>query len=165
MNTLLNRLTDTLNATALSGFVMDNAIVFPALEMAHFLGLCLLFGALLVVDLRVVGFARAIPIARVEIFVRFALIGFAINLVSGLMFVVGDSDRYLVNIAFWTKMGMIVAAGLNTAHFVRRVKPQMDAGVDSSELTADARVVAWLSLTLWTGVIVLGRFIPYVEDL
>lgn len=96
---------------------------------------------------------------------RFALLGFAINLVSGLLFVVGDSDRYLVNVAFWGKMGLIVAAGINTVYFVRRIKPQMEAGVDSSELTVDAKLVAWLSLLLWTGVIVLGRFIPYVEDL
>lgn len=165
MNTLLSWVVKTLNSTALSGLVMNNAVVFPALEMAHFLGLCLLYGALLVVDLRIVGVARVVPIRRVDLFVRFALLGFAINLVSGLLFVVGDSDRYLVNVAFWGKMGLIVAAGINTVYFVRRIKPQMEAGVDSSELTVDAKLVAWLSLLLWTGVIVLGRFIPYVEDL
>ncbi|MBT0959096.1 hypothetical protein IV417_17045 [Alphaproteobacteria bacterium KMM 3653] len=165
MNTVINWVIDTLNATAVSGFVMDNAYVFPFLEMMHFVGLCLLFGALIVVDLRVVGFAKAVPINRVEVFVRFALIGFAINLLSGALFVVGNSDRYLVNIAFWAKMGVIFVAGLNTAYFVRRIKPQMDSGIPSEELTKGAHVVAWLSLALWTSVIFLGRFIPYVEDL
>lgn len=165
MTTLLNWVIDTLNATALSGFVMTNAYLFPVLEMAHFVGLCLLFGSLIVVDLRVVGFAKSVPIQRVEVFVRFALIGFAINLMSGALFVIGDSDRYLVNIAFWAKMGLIVLAGLNTAYFVKRIKPQMDMGVASTRLTNGARTVTWLSLTLWTCVIILGRFIPYVEDL
>lgn len=165
MDTALTWVIATLNSTALSGIVMNNAVVFPALEMAHFLGLCLLFGSLLVVDLRIVGVSPRVPIQQVERFLRFALFGFAINLTSGLLFVVGDSDRYLVNIAFWTKMAVIVVAGLNTAYFVRRVKPQIDAGVRSADLTPDARVVAWLSLFLWTSVIVLGRFIPYVEDL
>lgn len=165
MTTLLSWVIDTLNATALSGFIMTNAYLFPVLEMAHFVGLCLLFGSLIVVDLRVVGFAKSVPIQRVEAFVRFALIGFAINLMSGALFVIGDSDRYLVNIAFWAKMGLIVLAGLNTAYFVKRIKPQMDMGVASTRLTNGARTVAWLSLTLWTCVIILGRFIPYVEDL
>lgn len=165
MTTLLNWVIDTLNATALSGFVMTNAYLFPVLEMAHFVGLCLLFGSLIVVDLRVVGFAKSVPIQRVEVFVRFALIGFAINLMSGALFVIGDSDRYLVNIAFWAKMGLIVLAGLNTAYFVKRIMPQMDMGVASTRLTNGARTVTWLSLTLWTCVIILGRFIPYVEDL
>ena len=165
MDTALTWVIATLNSTALSGIVMNNAVVFPVLEMAHFLGLCLLFGSLLVVDLRIVGVSPRVPIQQVEKFLRFALFGFAINLTSGLLFVVGDSDRYLVNIAFWTKMAVIVVAGLNTAYFVRRVKPQIDAGVRSADLTPDARAVAWLSLVLWTSVIVLGRFIPYVEDL
>lgn len=163
MNNLLTSVTDTLNATALSGIVMDNAFVFPALEMMHFLGLCLLFGALLIVDLRIIGFAKAIPIQRVDVFIRFALIGFGINLVSGLLFVIGDSDRYLINIGFWIKMGLIILAGLNTFYFVHRIKPQIDAGVDSTNLKQGAHVVAWLSLTLWTCVIILGRFLPYVE--
>ncbi|QHJ13806.1 hypothetical protein FX988_04086 [Paraglaciecola mesophila] len=163
MSDLLIWVTDTLNATALSDLVMNNAVVFPTLEMAHFLGLCLLFGSLLVVDLRVVGFAKAIPIERVDMFIRFAIIGFSINLISGLLFVIGDSDRYLVNIAFWLKMGVIIIAGLNTLYFVRRIKPQMDTGVESGHLQHGSHVVAWLSLVLWTSVIILGRFFPYVE--
>lgn len=165
MNTLLTWLIETLNATALNGFVMDNRFVFPMLEMAHFMGLCLLFGSLLVVDLRIVGMAQAVPIKRVDMFVRFAVIGFAINLVTGLLFIMGDSDRYLVNYAFWAKMGLIVLLGLNTAYFVRYIKPQMDAGIASADLSRGARLCAWLSLTFWSGVIILGRFIPYVEDL
>ena len=163
MNSLLTSITDTLNATALSSLVMDNAFVFPALEMLHFLGLCLLFGSLLIVDLRILGFAKAIPIQRVDAFIRFAIIGFSINLISGLLFVIGDSDRYLINIGFWVKMGVILLAGLNTFYFMRRIKPQIDAGIDSTNLKQGAYVVAWLSLILWICVIILGRFLPYVE--
>ena len=163
MNTLLTSITDTLNATILSSLVMDNAFVFPALEMMHFLGLCLLFGSLLIVDLRIIGFAKAIAIKHVDVFIRFALIGFGINFISGLLFVVGDSDRYLINIGFWAKIGVILLAGLNTLYFVQRIKPQINAGVNSADLTQGAHGVAWLSLALWTCVIILGRFLPYVE--
>jgi uncharacterized membrane protein len=165
MNSLLEWVITTLNSTSLSFFVMHNAYLFPFLEMLHFVGLCLLFGSLIVVDLRVIGFAPAVPIQRVEIYIRFALIGFAINLCSGILFVIGDSDRYLVNIAFWAKMVAIFLAGLNTAYFVRRVKPQIERGLTSAQLTWDSKAVAWISLTLWTCVIIFGRFIPYVEKL
>ncbi|MEO9946492.1 DUF6644 family protein [Paraglaciecola sp.] len=163
MNNLLSWIIETLNATSLSHWVMNNAAVFPALEMAHFLGLSLLFGSLLIVDLRIIGFAKAVPMRHVEAFVKWAIVGFAINLISGLLFVVGDSDRYLVNIAFWTKMGVILLAGLNTFFFIRRIKPQLDLGIESNQLTKGAHVVAWLSLICWALVIILGRFIPYVE--
>ena len=163
MSTLLNSVIDTLNSTALSNIVMDNAVVFPALEMLHFLGLCLLFGSLLVVDLRIVGFANAIPIERVDLFARFAIIGFCINLFSGLLFVIGDSDRYLVNVGFWIKMGLVFLAGVNTIYFLSRIKPQLVTGVNAADLKQGAHAVAWASLILWTGVIILGRFLPYVE--
>lgn len=94
---------------------------------------------------------------------NFAIIGFSINLISGLLFVIGDSDRYLINIAFWVKMSVIVLAGLNTIYFMRRIKPQMDTGVESKDLDKGAYCVAWLSLIFWTCVIILGRFMPYVE--
>lgn len=164
MYSLINWAIETLNATAVSAFVMGNAWFFPMLEMLHFFGLCLLFGSLLIVDLRVIGVAPAVPISKVEIFVRITLIGFAINIATGALFVIGDSDRYLVNIAFWLKMGLIVLAGLNTAWFVRRVRPQIAAGYEGSELSADARFVAGASLVFWTAVIILGRMIPYVEE-
>ncbi|MDO6568913.1 hypothetical protein Q4561_17705 [Alteromonas sp. 1_MG-2023] len=170
MNSLLSWVIDTLSASPISGFVMDNAVVFPVLEMAHFLGLCLLFGSLLIVDLRMVGFAKAVPIKQVDVFLRWALIGFAINVVSGLLFVVGDSDRYLVNIAFGAKMACILLAGINTLYFIKCIKPQMATMPLSAralntpaQLGKNAHVVAWLSLFLWTSVIILGRFIPYVE--
>ncbi len=156
---------ETLNGSALSTFVMGNPYVFPILEMAHFMGLCLLFGSLLIIDLRIVGFASSVPIHKVDMFVRFALVGFAINLLTGLLFIVGDSERYLVNYAFWIKMAVIGFAGLNSIYFFRRIKPQLDTGTASTSLSGGAHLVAWLSLVTWSCVIVLGRFIPFVEDL
>jgi hypothetical protein len=161
MDMIISWVIETLNATAFSKFIMTNPYLFPFLEMLHFLGLCLLFGSLLIVDLRVIGFARAIPLDRVEIFVRLTLVGFAINLLSGVIFVIGDSDRYLINIAFWSKMGVITLAALNTVYFVRRIRPQLVAG--NVKLSSDAQFIAAASLVLWTAVIILGRMIPYVE--
>jgi uncharacterized membrane-anchored protein len=60
-------------------------------------------------------------------------------------------------------MTVIVVAGLNTFYFMRRIKPQMDAGIESQDLSKGAHAVAWLSLLCWTCVIILGRFMPYVE--
>lgn len=164
MQSLINWVITTLNSTALSGYIMGNEWIWPVLEMAHFLGLCLLFGSLLIVDLRVIGVARKIPINLIENFIKFALIGFAINIATGTLFVIGDSDRYLINIAFQLKMIVILAAGINTAYFVRRVQPQIQQGLDGDQLSAESRYVAVFSLFLWTAVIILGRLIPYVED-
>lgn len=161
MNDAINEIT----ASALHLFITGNSWVWPTLEMIHFFGLSLLFGSLLIVDLRTLGFARKLPINTVDVLIAITLIGFALNVMTGLLFVVGDPGRYFVNIAFKIKMGAIVFAGLNALFYFIAVQPKIRAGMDSKDLPAYAKLVAILSLLLWTSIIVLGRIIPYVEDL
>lgn len=157
---------DVLSNSALNHFITSHSWVWPTLEMFHFLGLCLLLGSLLIVDLSVIGFAPNISLRLVDKFIIATLIGFAINAATGLLFVVGDPGRYFVNIAFRLKMPLIVIAGLNALYFTFRVRPKIQAGANNfNELSIDARLSTALSLCLWTSIIVLGRFIPYVEDL
>lgn len=155
-----------LEATALHTFIQSHAWVWPTLEMVHFLGLCLLLGSLLIVDLSVIGFAPSISLRLVDKFIIATLIGFTLNAITGSLFVIGDPGRYFINIAFRIKIVLIVLAGLNALYFTFRVRPLIQAGANNfTELSLDARISTALSLTLWTSVIVLGRFIPYVEDL
>lgn len=157
---------EVLEATQLHSFIKTHAWVWPTMEMVHFLGLCLLLGSLLIVDLSVIGFARDISLDLVDKFIIATLIGFALNAITGALFVVGDPARYLVNIAFRIKICLIFLAGLNALYFTFRVRPKIQAGANNfHELSLDARVSTALSLTLWTSIIVLGRFIPYVEEL
>lgn len=165
MNDILQSVISTIVAIGFDDVIMGNGYVFPTLEILHFLGLSLLFGALLVIDLRIMGFATGVPLNRLNLFARIAVIGFGINLVTGLLFLAGDPARYLVNVAFWLKMVLIAMAGANTAYFVARIKPKLDTSACSANTALDAKLVACLSLALWTAVIVAGRFIPYVEDI
>ncbi len=154
------------NNTALHHFILSQSWVWPTLEMLHFLGLCLLLGSLLIVDLSVIGFARDISLRLVDKFIIATLIGFAINVFTGVLFVVGDPGRYFVNIAFQLKILLIVIAGLNALYFTLKVRPQIKAGANNfSQLGLNARLSTGLSLCLWVSIIVLARFIPYVEDL
>ncbi len=162
----MQALIDFLNATAINSYIQSNAWVWPTMEMIHFAGLCLLLGSLLIIDLSVIGFARDIPLKLVDKFIIATLIGFALNAITGTLFFVGDPGRYAVNIAFRLKILLIVIAGLNALYFTFRVRPEIKAGANNfTELGANARISTALSLTLWTSIIVLGRFIPYVEDL
>lgn len=155
-----------LSATELNSFIQMNSWVWPTLEMIHFLGLCLVLGSLLVVDLSVIGFAPDISLRVVDKFIIATLIGFALNLATGALFVVGDPKRYAINIAFQIKIVLIALAGLNALYFTFRVRPRIAAGAETfRDLSIDARLSTALSLTLWTSIIVLGRFIPYVEDM
>lgn len=159
----MDALINWLNSTALNKYIMSEAWLWPTLEIAHFFGLCLLLGSVIIFDLRAIGIARAVPLIRVETFMVSAVVGFEINLITGIIFVIGDPDRYLPNIAFRIKMILIVIAGLNVAYYMWRIRPQVQRGLDGAEISGGAKYVAALSLLLWACVIVFGRIIPYVE--
>ena len=152
----------SIEASALGQVMRETVWLFPLAEILHFMGLSLLIGSLLVVDCRLLGFARNFPVAAVYRFLPLALAGFGINLVTGTMFFFSDPFRYYPNIAFRIKMLCILLAGLNALYFAltvhRHTKPA--GGQDPG---ATIRTVSALSFLFWIGVIILGRFIPYVE--
>lgn len=166
METIVQTSIEFLKATELNSFITANYWVWPTLEMVHFLGVCLVLGSLLIIDLSVIGFARGISLRLVDKFIIATLIGFALNAMTGALFVVGDPARYFQNVAFKIKIVLIIFAGLNALYFTFRVRPRILAGADNFQsIGIDAKISTGLSLTFWTSIIVLGRFIPYVEEL
>lgn len=142
----------------LGGVLRTQGWVWPVLEMAHLVGLALLFGALLIVDLRVLGFAPALPLDAALRLTAFAVAGFCANVVTGSLLVLGDPAHFLHNDAFWFKLGLIGLAGGNAVFFNlhRRWRPLPPGMV--------ARMSAGLSLLAWAGVTAAARFIAYVES-
>ena len=152
----------SIETSALGQVMRDSVWLFPMAEILHFMGLSLLIGSLLVVDFRLLGFARSFPVSAVYRFLPLALAGFGINLVTGTMFFFSDPFRYYPNIAFRLKMLFILLAGLNALYFALTVHRHAGpAGAEDRD--AAIRTVSALSFLFWVGVIILGRFIPYVE--
>lgn len=153
-----------MEASALGQLMRDSTWLFPTAEILHFMGLSMLMGSLMVVDFRLLGFTRHISFQAAYKFLPLSLIGFGINLVTGIMFCFTDPFRYYPNLAFRLKMFLILLAGLNALWFQMTIHPRTTgaAGIDGAGKTA--KIIAALSLLIWVGVIVLGRFIPYLEE-
>lgn len=154
---------DWLGASALGVASREQAWIFVAAETAHFFGLSILFGSLLVVDLRVIGFARFINMQAAMKFIPIAIIGFAINLISGITFIASNPVRYGPNIAFQWKMGLVIIAGINALWFWFGEHKDLVKLADGEDAEFRAKVIAALSLIIWLLVIILGRFMPFVE--
>lgn len=149
-------------------YIVTHSYVWPTLESLHFIGLCLLFGSLLLIDLRALGVAQTVPFSAFEKFIIVSITGFLINLTTGIAFLFGDPDRYFVNPSFQLKMLCILLALLNALYFSLRMKKHSESfspeqGESDMALPVDMKIAAGLSLVLWVAVIVFGRFIPYVE--
>jgi len=136
--------------------------LWPVMEIIHFMGLSLLLGGLIVVDLRMAGHFKILSPAATHQLLPLVLIGFGLNLVTGVLFFYGDPLRYSVNIGFQIKMVLVALAGLNALLYHWKVSPVMRTWDSNADSPPIAKIVAYTSLTVWTGVLLCGRLIPYV---
>ncbi|MDX1405233.1 MAG: hypothetical protein R3192_11880 [Woeseiaceae bacterium] len=143
-------------------WVLSTYWLWPLLEILHFIGLSLLLGSMLVVDLRLAGYLRQIDIKSTHRLVPWAAAGFTMNLISGVLFFFGDPARYSINIGFQIKMILVLLAGLNVLVFSWKINPHLDKWDPHGDSTMLAKSVAWVSLITWSGVLLLGRLIPYI---
>ena len=153
---------DWMVTTPINQLVIGYAWSWPTLESLHFLALCTLLGSLLIMDLRLIGFQRIIPLRAVHSLMPLALVSFAVNLITGVGFLFGDPYTYAANYAFWVKMSLIVLAGLNFLVYFTKVEPAIINLGPNEPTPALAKVVGVLSLTFWFGVLSYGRLLPYL---
>ena len=107
-----------LEGSTLGHLMRDTGVwTYAVVNLTHILGVASLFGAILVLDLRMLGVAKGLPVRPLERLVPWGIFGFVINLVSGLVFIVGAPDQYASNPAFYFKLMFLVIAGLNALYF------------------------------------------------
>ena len=153
---------NAVEGSAINSWVMGSVWAWPLMEILHFMGLSLLLGSLLVIDLRLAGYLRQINIAATHQLLPWVFIGFGLNFVTGFLFLMGDPARYTANIGFWWKMFLVVVALLNALWFKMKISPVMANWSPHADTPPMAKVIGWLSLGSWFGVLVLGRLIPYI---
>ena len=76
--------------SAINEWVLSGQWTWPILEILHFMGLSLLLGSLLVIDLRMAGYFRQINVVATHKLLPWTFLGFGINLVTGFLFLVED---------------------------------------------------------------------------
>lgn len=128
--------------------------LYPALEAVRLCGIALLFGSLVVFELRLWGAAPALSVpALARLALPVTLLGFGVAAVSGALMFSSQPGDLLTNRYFTLKMALLLAAGSNAAIFHAR------GGLRRFDVWARAQTV--LSLGLWIAVIICGRWIAY----
>jgi hypothetical protein len=127
---------------------------YPALEVVHLIGIALLLGNLVALELRVFGLARALPVAALaRLSLGLALGGFGLAAASGLLMFATQTGELLANRFFVAKMGLLLLAAANAAWFHAR------DGLHRRDSLARAQLAA--SLLVWLAILVCGRWIAY----
>lgn len=149
-----------MESSAFSDWVRSSGSLFAysGFLFLHTIGLALLVGLNTMLDLRLLGAARTVPIAPLEKFYPLMWAGFWINTVSGAVLFASDATSKVANPLFALKM-IFVALAVACLIATRRVVFRSSSGDRLSPL---ARGLGAASLILWLGAIAAGRLMTYV---
>lgn len=136
--------------------------VYAAVNAAHILGLALLVGAIVPLDLRLLGVLRSPPLAGLAPFlVRVAAVGAGIAITTGLLLFGVRPGEYLANPAFLVKLGAL-AIGLANVAVVHRLPQWRRASRGEAAPAPVVRLTAGVSMLSWLVALVAGRFIGFL---
>jgi hypothetical protein len=137
--------------------------LYPAVEIVHIAGLAVLVGSIVVLDLRLLGFSRSIPVSALTRHVLpWTAAAFMLIVPTGLLMFTAHAADFLTNRAFQLKLLLIMLAGVNAALF--HVGTYRSVALWDRDVAppARARAHAAVSLLLWFSVISCGRLLAYL---
>lgn len=133
---------------------------YPVVETVHIIALACLVGSIAVVDLRILGWSKALSVAALMRHVLpFSIAAFCLVVASGLLLFLAHAGDLIGNRVFLIKMCLIGVAGINAALFHTGTWARPVTWTDVAPLPA--RALAALSLLIWVAVITCGRWIAY----
>lgn len=145
--------------------MQETTWVIPVIQTIHILSIAAVISSSLLVDLKIIGlFARDQPGAavahRLMPWVWGALLMLAL---SGSLLVVAEPDRSLTNPAFGVKLLLLIGALCVTAALQRGFRNGPGYWETTTAARLTGRVLAGTSICLWSGVVLAGRLIAYID--
>jgi hypothetical protein len=154
---------EAVESTGFAKWTRDSVLAFPLIEAAHVIALTLVFGTILIIDLRLLGVAsghRRYRLMGADI-LKWTWIAFAFAVVTGGMMFMSGATTYFANTPFRIKMILLVLAGVNMAVFHLASHRTIHLWDEKPSAPPAGKIAAVLSLTLWLSIIVMGRLIGF----
>lgn len=162
----LDALLKSIEGWSVAAAIRNGLYSFPMLESIHVIGLAIVFGTILIIDLRLLGVASAgRPFQRMapEI-LKCTWAGFAIVVITGVLMFTTNATVYYHNTYFRVKMLLLLLAGINMGIFELTTGRRVAKWGELQATPAAARTAAKLSLLLWVSIIVTGRLIGFTTS-
>lgn len=151
-----------LESTSVAQAIRTSIWMYPAFETAHYIGLALLVGGIMLIDLRVLGVARSLPLRSMVGLLPWVWTGFIINATTGSLLFTYGATNFGTNRAFWLKMMFMVLAGLNALAFQVATTRSRTDWLSTERPPLSVKAFATLSFGLWLCVVTTGRWMAYI---
>ena len=142
--------------------VTDAPYGWPALEALHFVGLTLLIGVILLIDLRMLGVMKEASFPSLHRLLPWAILGFGVNTMTGMIFFVTAPAQYAHNISFIWKIGLLVVAAVNAFYFTLFDEAWVLKPGDEAPFAAKFAAIS--AIVLWVGVLYFGSMLPFLGN-
>jgi len=151
----------------LSSSIRENVNAFPVIESLHVLAVAIVFGTILIVDLRLLGVAahRRGAERLIAELLSYTWVAFLLAVITGALMFISNAVAYAANTQFLLKMVAIAVAGLNMAWFHSTAYRRISQWDEMLPPPTEARIAGLLSLLTWTTVIFLGRWIGFTLEM
>jgi hypothetical protein len=137
--------------------------LYPIVEIAHIMGFVVLVGSIVVLDLRLLGLSRGLPVSMLtRHVVPWSVVALAVIVPTGLLMFMAHASDFLTNRAFQVKLLLILLAGINAGLFHAGVYRSVGQWERDAPPPTAARLHAGASLLLWLGVLSCGRLLAYL---
>ena len=157
------RIGEAIAGSPLGTALRESVWLYPTVETLHILGFALLFGSILVADLRLLGLRRQAALAPLlRLVLPVSLSSTLVVVPTGLLLFAAHATDLVGNRAFIVKMVLLFAAATNAAMFHAGPYRAELAASPGSTPRGSTRVFAAISIVVWIGVVIAGRLIAYV---
>ena len=154
--------TAALEATALARSLRGSVWVYPLVNAGHILGVALLVGAIVPLDIRLIGGWSSTPLAPLfRILTRMASVGLALAIASGLLLFITRASDYFQSGLFLVKMALVLTGVINALLLNRVANLRFMDQSESIKLPWRIRSAACISLVCWLIAMLLGRMVGY----
>ena len=163
---MIDAILKSIEASALATRIRDSLYLFPLLESAHVFFLALVFGTIVVIDLRLLGVASTRrPFQRVASdILKWTWAAFALTAATGALMFTTNARVYYHNAFFRTKMLLLLLTGINMLVFELTAGRTIHRWDKSSSAPPIGKAVAALSLAMWISIICMGRIIGFTTS-
>ena len=160
----LDALLKALEATAVATAIAEGESLFPWIESIHVLAITLVVGTIMIVDLRLIGFAsldRAVSRLTRDV-LPCTWAAFAIAAITGGLLFSSNASTYAHNFYFQAKLAFLLLAGINMMIFnLFSSRGSERWGASAAATPVPARIAGAVSLLVWIGVVTFGRWVGF----
>ena len=152
---------EALEATSLAIWLRESpsAWSFPAVLTLHTTGMAVLVGVSWVLDFRLLGIIRNVPLSSFRWVFTVVAIGLIVNLTTGVMLFFKNATVWGTSGPFFIKMALVIASAATLLPLRAHV---LGAAPGQTEVSRNARLLAIASIVAWTGAVTMGRMLAYL---